>query len=130
MKWFLTLFFLASIAHAGTQNSSLSPKMSLTKITKNTSLSEALNFLQNQPYVESITPLDGDIDYSCYEEECIIYVATFKESDDAVLITFFKKDNEFAISDLILYKNWKQDSSLPKKKRKQKTEIIDSIPFR
>lgn len=108
MKLFFALFSLASIVYADTQNDHVSPKMSLTKISKNTPLCEALNFLQNQPYVESIMPFDGDIDYSYYGEECIIYITTFKGSNDAVLLIFLKNDNQYVISNLILCKNWKK----------------------
>lgn len=64
------------------------------------------------------------------KEKYIIRITIFKGSNDAVLLIFLKNDNQYAISNLILYKNWEKDSSLPKKKRKQKKEFIDSIPFR
>lgn len=102
----------------------------LMKIHIGTPLKDGLNILQRNSNVLSIDLDTGDIDLSNLLKDSVIYIVTFKNSNDAIIILSDRENNNknYIIKELMLYKNWRIDSTKPKKLRTEKIEHINSFP--
>ena len=59
------------------------------------------------------------------EDGYVIFIVSLKNSNDALFVIANKKEQEeYKISELILYRNWKTDCTRPKKKRKGGIESV------
>ena len=85
-------------------------------------LKDGLAILRMSPDVSSIDLHTGDI---AVEDGYVIFIVSLKNSNDALFVIANKKEQEeYKISELILYRNWKTDCTRPKKKRKGGIESV------
>ena len=86
-------------------------------------LKDGLAILRMSPDVSSIDLHTGDI---AVEDGYVIFIASLKNSNDALFVISNRKNEqeEYKISELMLYRNWKKDCTKPKKKRKGEIESV------
>lgn len=99
-----------------------------TKIHTGMRLKDGLGILRTSPDVSSIDLHTGDI---APKDGDVIFIVSLKNMNDALFVVANRKNEqeEYRISELILYRNWKTDCTKPKKKRNGKIERVHTFAF-
>lgn len=90
-------------------------------------LSEALALLRSRPDLASLEPFDGDV---VTDEGEVLYLATFKTGDDALLITARRSGESGApgVTALTLWRNGTREVHQAKRYRNGALEPLDAFP--
>lgn len=90
-------------------------------------LSEALALLRSRPDLASLEPFDGDV---VTDEGEVLYLATFKTGDDALLITARRSGEAGApgVTALTLWRNGTREVHQAKRYRNGALEPLDAFP--
>lgn len=104
----------------------LSPEPAAT-IRVGMPLSEALALLRSRPDLASLEPFDGDV---VTDEGEVLYLATFKTGDDALLITARRSGEAGApgVTALTLWRNGTREVHQAKRYRNGALEPLDAFP--
>lgn len=107
-------------------NQPLSPEPAAT-ICVGMPLSEALALLRSRPDLASLEPFAGDV---VTDEGEVLYLATFKTGDDALLITARRSGEADApgVTALTLWRNGRSEVNKAKQYRNGALEPLDAFP--
>lgn len=107
-------------------NQPLSPEPAAT-IRVGMPLSEALALLRSRPDLASLEPFDGDV---VTDEGEVLYLATFKAGDDALLITARRSGEAGApgVTALTLWRNGTREVHQAKRYRNGALEPLAAFP--